>query len=42
MTEYVVVTGLVSLGASAAIVFAAYIVAGSFAAVRNYVLFPFP
>ena len=41
-TEYMAVTGFVALGTSAAILYCAYVLAGNFAAVRDYLLFPFP
>ncbi|MBV9947161.1 MAG: hypothetical protein JOZ69_09960 [Myxococcales bacterium] len=41
-TEYLVVTGFVALGTSVAILYCAYAVAGNFAAIRQYLLYPFP
>lgn len=42
MTEYVVITGFVGLVSVPAILFCAWALAGHFAYVRDYVLFPFP
>jgi Flp pilus assembly pilin Flp len=42
MTEYIVVTVFIALGSSAAILYCAYVLAENFAAVRDYLLFPFP
>lgn len=41
MVEYIVVTAI-AFGSSSAILYCAYVLAGNFAGVRNYVLFPFP
>ena len=41
-TEYLVVLVFVAFGASSAVLYCAYVVAGNFVFVRNYALFPFP
>jgi len=42
MTEYVVLTGFIALGSSVAVLYCAYVLAENFAAVRDYLLLPFP
>ncbi len=42
MAEYVIVMGFVAFASSSAILYCAYMFAGNFAAVRNYLLFPVP
>jgi Flp pilus assembly pilin Flp len=40
--EYLVVLAFIAFGASSAVLYCAYVVAGNFVAVRNYLLYPFP
>jgi len=42
MSEYVVVVGMVALGASSALLSCAWAVVGSFTFTRNYLLYPYP
>lgn len=42
MTEHVVLTGFIALGSSVAVLYCAYVLAENFAAVRDYLLLPFP
>ncbi len=42
LTEYVAVTGFVALLSIPALLYCGYALVGSFAFVRDYVLYPFP